>query len=57
MKNNERTYRINGQDKTFAELTKDEKIQLLREALSKAPQVGFSNGTPPGGWTDADRVK
>jgi hypothetical protein len=60
MNNNDRTYRINGQDKTFAELTIDEKVQLLRESMernAKAPRTGsFSNGTPKGGWTDADRV-
>jgi hypothetical protein len=59
MKNNERTYEINGQTKTFAELTREEKIELLRVAIATpAPRsAGFSNGTPKGGWTDADKVK
>lgn len=56
MNNNERTYSINGQDKTFAELTTDEKVQLLRESMS-APRVVSFGKAPKGGWTEADRVK
>lgn len=58
MKNNERTYRINGQDKTFAQLTKDEKIQLLRESMERnsQPVASFGSKAPKGGWTEADRV-
>ena len=51
----EGTFRINGQDKTFAQLTTDEKVQLLRESMNR-PQVVSFGRTPPGGWTDADRV-
>lgn len=61
MKNSERTYSINGQTKTFAELTLDEKVQILAESMARnearkvnAPSI--FNKAPKSGWTDADRV-
>ena len=61
MKNSERTYSVNGQSKTFVELTLDEKVQLLAESIeqSEARRLNASsmfNKAPKGGWTDADRV-
>lgn len=61
MKNSERTYSINGQDKTFAELTLDEKVQILSESMAKNEAKRLNtptifNRAPKGGWTDADRV-
>lgn len=55
-----KTYSINGQSKTFAQLTTEEKIQLLRESMERnasQPKTISFGKTPPGGWTDDDRVR
>lgn len=57
----EKTYTINGQSKTFAQLTTDEKVQILRESMERNEARRLNtpsifNKVPKGGWTDADRI-
>lgn len=57
----ENTYSINGTTKTFAQLTTDEKVQILAESMARHEAARLNtpsafNKVPKGGWTDADRV-
>jgi hypothetical protein len=48
------------ESKVYGRISREQAIELLRQQiaadLAKHQTASFSNGTPKGGWTDADRV-
>lgn len=52
---------MGNEKRQMTEAEKAEAIRILiergRQWATSQPQVGLSNGTPKGGWTDKDRIK